>query len=204
VQEHSVIAFDESGHPLRMTGAVQDITQRKLIEKALRESEERFRTAFRVSPDAININRLTDGIFVDTNEGFTETTGYTREEVIGKSSLDINIWVNPKDREALADDLMKKGYINNLEAQFRMKNGIERTGLMSARLLSIEGELFILSVTRDIADRKKVEEALRESERNYRTIVENVNDAIYIFDFEGNIIDVNENACRWWGIPGKN
>ena len=78
-------------------------------EIALRQSEEKFRLAFQTSPDSINFNRLSDGVYIDINEGFTKLTGYTREDAIGKSSIDLNIWYDPKDRQRLVKALKAKG-----------------------------------------------------------------------------------------------
>ncbi len=88
-------------------------------ETKLRESEEKFRLAFHTNPDSINLNRASDGRYLDINEGFIRLMGYTREEVIGKTSLELNIWVDPKDRERLVHGLMTAGYVENLEARFR-------------------------------------------------------------------------------------
>jgi PAS domain S-box-containing protein len=103
-------------------------------EIALRQSEEKFRLAFQTSPDSINFNRLSDGMYIDINEGFTKLTGYSREDAIGKSSTDLNIWCDPKDRERLVKALKCEGYVENLEARFRRKNGQIGVGLMSARV----------------------------------------------------------------------
>ncbi len=139
-----------------------DTTERKKIESALHETEERFRLAFLTSPDSININRLEDGLYVDINQGFTEITGYTREDVIGKTSLEIDIWANPADRQRLAEGLKKEGRVNNLEAQFRMKDGTIITGLMSASVIMLQDGPHILSITRSIEELKELE---RERER---------------------------------------
>ena len=127
-----------------------DIDNLREAEAKLRESEEKFRLAFYTSPDAINLNRASDGMFIDINEGFTALTGYSRAEVIGKTSLELNLWDDPTDRERLVSGLMTTGYVENLEARFRRKNGRIGIGWMSARLLRIENEDVILSVTRDL------------------------------------------------------
>lgn len=128
-------------------------------EKKLQESEEKYKLAFKTSPDSININRL-DGVYVEINDGFTSLMGYTKEEIIGRSSKELNIWAIPKDREKLIEGLRKEGKVENLESVFQSKDGFLRTALMSATLIPINNEPHILSITRDITDRKKVETEL--------------------------------------------
>jgi two-component system, cell cycle sensor histidine kinase and response regulator CckA len=123
----------------------------------LKESEDLFRLAFHTSPDSINVNRLEDGVYIDINDGFTTIMGYTREEVVGKSSLSLNIWENPEDRKRLVDNLTKTGYVENMEATFVGKDGKIIYGLMSARITKINGENIIISVNRDITERKLAE-----------------------------------------------
>jgi PAS domain S-box-containing protein len=130
-------------------------------ETALRHSEEKFRLAFQTSPDSINFNRLSDGMYIDINEGFTNLTGYTREDAIGKTSIELNIWHDPIDRERLVTGLMTEGFVKNFEAGFLRKDGQIVTGLMFARVLDLNKEKMILSITRDITERKKAEELLR-------------------------------------------
>ncbi|HEY4789348.1 MAG TPA: PAS domain S-box protein, partial [Bacteroidales bacterium] len=145
---------DENGKPFRMIGNHTDITDKKLAEDELRESQLRFRVAFLTSPDAININRLSDGMYIDINEGFTRLSGWTKDEIIGRTSLEINIWGSGEDRIKLVRALKKDGICDNLEAQFRGKDGSLRTCLMSAQLIDLHGEHCILSITRDITDLK--------------------------------------------------
>lgn len=132
-----------------------------IINKQIDLSEKKFKLAFKTSPDSININRLRDGLYVDINEGFTKLTGYTEKEVIGKTSLAINIWVNENDRKRLVEELNKHEYVANLEAQFRKKDGTITTALMSASIIDINDEKHILSITRDISERKEYEEKLK-------------------------------------------
>ena len=134
--------------------SVRDITSQKRDEGLLRESEDKFRLAFSSSPDAININRLEDGMYVDVNEGFCRTLGYSPAEVIGRTSLELNIWSEPKGRQRLVERLSQDGVCENLEAEFRTKDGRLLTGLMSARIIPLKGALHIISITRDITERK--------------------------------------------------
>jgi PAS domain S-box-containing protein len=154
---------DHTGQIVGVIGIAEEITESKHTEKALRKSEERFRLAFHTSPDSINLTRLSDGMYLDINEGFTKISGYTREEVLGSTSISLNTWKNPEDRKRLVDGLKKTGSVTNLEAQFIGKNGEVKVGLMSANILEMNDEKVILSVTRDITERKKTETDLVEA-----------------------------------------
>jgi PAS domain S-box-containing protein len=134
----------------------------KDAEAALRLSENKFSTAFYTSPDSININRLSDGMYLEINQGFTDITGYDQEDVAGRTSLELDIWADPKDREKLIEGLRTKGEAINLEANFRMKDGDVRVGLMSAKVIQVQGEPCILSITRDISQRKETERKIQE------------------------------------------
>jgi PAS domain S-box-containing protein len=144
---------------------IQDITNRKKMEAALQSSEARFKTAFYTSPDAVNINRLKDGLYIDVNQGFTRLTGYTWDDVNGKTSSDINIWLDPLDREELIRGLKETGYYSNLEAKFTKKDGTFTTALMSARIIDIEGVEHILSITRDITELKNMQKNLQQAQK---------------------------------------
>ncbi len=161
----------------------REIAERAKTAAKLQESEERFRLAFYTNPDAIVISALDDGHIVDVNEGFTVTTGYTRAEAISKTSAKINIWHNPADRARLVQGLQETGYVENLEARFRRKDGSIITGLMSARLISINGEMCTISVTRDISDWKAMQRAVKENEARYRSLFEDSPISLWEEDF---------------------
>ncbi len=160
---NTLLKRDNHGRPLRLIGSLRDISKSKQTEEAFRESEERFRLAFHTSPDSINLNRFDDGTYIDINEGFTKIMGYTREDAIGKSSLSLNIWKNSEDRKRLVDGLTKTGYVENMEAPFVRKDEKIRYGLMSAGITKISGEKVIISITRDITERKQAEEVSHKS-----------------------------------------
>ncbi len=164
----------------RALQSLENESARKHVEEALRASEEKFRLAFETSPDSINLNRVHDGMYLDSNDGFTKMTGYAREDVIGKTSLELNIWDDPQDRQRLVAGLEREGFVENLEARFRGKDGRIIIGLMSARVLRIDHEDVLLSITRDITERKRAEAALLETESQFKSFAEQALAGIYI------------------------
>ena len=154
-----------NGEILGVEGITRDISDKKATEKALRNSENRLRLAFHTSPDSVTLTRVANGFYLDINDGFTKLTGYTRDDVAGKTSLDIDIWKNPGDRQRLVDALAKKGFAENLEAEFVTKNGEIKVGLISARLLEINDESVMLTMIRDISEWKQMKETIVQSEK---------------------------------------
>jgi PAS domain S-box-containing protein len=149
------------------------------VERALRESEEKYKAAFHTNPDSVVIAGL-DGLCIEVNESFTRLTGYSEEEIIGKTTSDINLWVIQEDRERVIEGVKQNGFIRNLETVFRCKDGSHITGLMSASLIELNNIPHLLSITHDISDRIKLEEVLKLSEEKYRSITENANEGIVI------------------------
>jgi PAS domain S-box-containing protein len=148
------------------TGIVKpfDLTFRNLkeSENALRMSEERFRTIFQTSPDSISINRERDGLYVDINEGFTNFTGYTREEAIGRSTMDLDIWHDPAEGRRMVSILREEGLVMNMEITFRLKGGTLLPALISARNILLDGVPHVLTVTKGIKEIRAASDALEE------------------------------------------
>ncbi len=141
-----------------------DITERKLMEEALRESEGKFSAAFYTSPEMMAISSISDGVFLEANDSFTRVTGYTRDEIIGCSAIDVNLWVKPDDRDKMVKQLKEKGRVSNEEYLLRTKRGNVRNMLFSAELVNLGEEPCVLSVSIDITDFRKMEEQAREAE----------------------------------------
>lgn len=196
----NIIDINGLPHILSITRNIEEFVK---TNEALRQSEMKFRKAFKISPDSININRIEDGAYVDINEGFTAITGYTAEDVRGKTSHEINIWVDSKDREYLVKTLKKKGVMRNFAARFRMKNGSIIHGLMSANFIDINGEPHILTVTRNIEDYVKTNEAFQQSEQRYKTLFNLLPAGLMLIDDRGTILDANPTYCKNIGYAAE-
>ncbi|WP_242473327.1 sensor domain-containing protein [Rhodoferax fermentans] len=166
-----VNAFDEAARSLLLEMAMDisfaldrfaDEADRLRAQASLRESEERYRKAFHTSPDAVNITRRSDGLYIDVNQGFERTTGWTAADVAGKTSLELNIWRYAEDRQRMVDALHRDGQCHNLEADFCRKDGTVLTGLMSATLVRLDDVDCVLSITRDITDKKRADERITQ------------------------------------------
>jgi PAS domain S-box-containing protein len=148
----------------------EDIVGRKRAEEALRFSEEKFFKAFHSSPDSVTITRVSDGRFVEVNEGFSRTTGYTRAEVLNSTTVALQLWANLQDRESVIQALRKELAVRNAEYDFRTKSGSILNGLLSAEIIQLGNEPHIVSVIHDITERKRMEAALEERERLAREL----------------------------------
>ncbi|HEX2937058.1 MAG TPA: PAS domain S-box protein [Bacteroidales bacterium] len=141
---------------------VRDITERTRNLQAIKQSEDKFRKAFLTNPDAITINRLSDGMYISVNKGFTKIFGYTEEEAVGKTSQEINIWHNYEDRKTFVQELRTNGMIENFETRFNNRDGQVIDGLVFTSVIDLEGEPHILTVTRDVTEQKRSELLIRE------------------------------------------
>ncbi len=146
----------------RTTELTAEIAERRRVELALRESEQRYRTAFQTSPDAITIVRQADGCHLEVNDGFLRTFGWEREDVVGRTAEAIGIWCRAGDRQRLDEALAAQGGCVNLEAELRARDGRVRTVLVSAHRMLLLGEPCVLTVARDITERKLAETRLEE------------------------------------------
>jgi PAS domain S-box-containing protein len=136
---------------------VRDITQRKQSEVALQNLAQKFAKAFSCSPDSITISTLQEGRFIEVNDSFAKLSGYERDETIGKTSFELNLWVHDRDRLNLLEELQGTGVARNLEIEFRQKSGEIITTLLSAEVIDLDGIPCILAVHHDITERKQIE-----------------------------------------------
>jgi diguanylate cyclase (GGDEF)-like protein/PAS domain S-box-containing protein len=155
------------------------VINRRLIQN-VQYQEEKFTKAFNSSSLGLTLTRLSDGRIMEVNDGFVNITGYQRQEVIGKKTKELPLWSNEEDRLVLVKTINEGRLIQGEEIVMRSKSGELLTGLLSAEIIQINQEPFILGSINDITGRKKAEEALRESEERYRQVVKNANEAILV------------------------
>lgn len=186
---------DEAGTILYRVSVVQNVTERKRAEAALRKSEEKFSKAFRCGPMAFVLATASGNRLIDVNQTFERLSGYKRDEVIGRTSLELGLWENPEDLRRLMDRLFAQGgSVQEVECKFRVRDGSIRNGLVSAEAMDLNGETCILSVIADITERKRAEAALRESKDELHLLLESTGEAIYGIDLKGRCTFCNP-AC---------
>ncbi len=143
-------------------GIIRDVTAYKKAEEALRRSEEKFSKIFRSSPDWIAISALENGRLMDVNDAFLRITGYSREEVIGKTSTELGLWVDPGERSRFVELLRENREIRDHEAKFRLKSGEVRIFLRSAELIELDGQTCVINITRDITERRRAGQEIKK------------------------------------------
>jgi PAS domain S-box-containing protein len=171
---------------------LRDVSERKKAEESLLKSEKKFSSIFHLNPNPMVISEIATGKMLDVNQASTRWSGYFREEVIGVSVLDIDIWANQEDREKTIIALTESGEVNSKEVILRCKNGNLRNVLLSCRFIEIEQERYLLTLIHDITERKQVEE-------KYRSIFENAQEGIFRSTPERRFVMANQSMARILG-----
>ena len=190
VEEIAQAVYDLNG-ALNVLVVCQDVTERKRVEESLLRSEQKFSLAFQSTPTVLVIASLEDGRYMDVNEAFERVMGYRRDEVIGRSSLELHIWQNPEDRAMVLRMLAEGKKVRDLEIGFMDKSGTLIVGLYSAEIIEIGAEQCLLSLVNDITARKKAEEELRQSEERFRRLYNDTPSMLHSIDHEGRLVSVS-------------
>ena len=204
-EARATLLYDSSGNPTGVLNVVRDITERKLVEKELRESEEKLRFMFESISDGFVLTDL-EGKITDVNEAITRTAGFDRkEELIGRSGFELLVG---KDSREAAEDVgkaLQAGEGGTNEYAVLTNDGREVEVEASAAFLrdASDNPVGIISVVRDITERKRMDKELRDSEEKLRTMFESIGDAILLLDMKGTVTDANDEACRMLGSRSK-
>ncbi len=172
----------------------------RIAEEAHGQSAEMFSTAFRSSPDAMGIGLLPDAKFLAINDSFLRLTGYTQEEVIGKTGADLRLWINKAQRATVLARLLAGEEVKEEEFLFRTKKGETLTCQLSVALIRLAGKPAVLSMVHDITARKRAEKLLLASEEKFRTLVENMEVGVILLGPRSEIQFANLAAQQMLGV----
>jgi PAS domain S-box-containing protein len=176
-------------------GIAHDVTEQWRLEKALRLSEEKFAKAFQSSPIEIVIKTFEEGRFLEVNQAFERNDGFTREENIGRTSIELGIWESREDRAEFIEHIREKGRLHELEIRTRNKSGELRLKRFSAEPIQIGGERCILAVCEDITERKRVDAALRQERDRAQQYLDTADVILLGLDLGGRISLINRKGC---------
>ena len=197
IRFQSEIVREPSGRPVSLVGTCHDVTELRGAQAALRASEQRFFKIFQATPDLLSITGADDGSFLEVNDAFVRELGYPRPELIGRPERELGVWSREVERSGAALALEELGELEDLEVHYKTRSGREMAGLLSAQFLEINGRRCVLTVFKDITERKRMEDELVR----LASIVESTDDAIMATDTDGVITIWNAGAEKVFGIP---
>ena len=208
------------GEMIAVIETLLDLTERKRTEESLEKSEEKFFKAFHGSPDGIVINTKAGGLFIEANEAFVRMLGYLPEEVIGHSSVELGLWVDPGERARIIEQTDREGVVRNVEVSIRVKSGLIRTFLWSSDVIDLNGRDCLIVTVRDVTDQKENERQLLSSKaeltskheelsalfgqvesvkREWEKTMDCINDMVILLDRNGRVRRCNRAAVEFVG-----
>ncbi|MEM1207369.1 MAG: PAS domain S-box protein [Acidobacteriota bacterium] len=143
-----------------MISVLRDVTAQLRAERQRRASEKKFAAAFRFSPDGVLLTQMGDGTILEVNQGFFTISGYGRDEISGRTIRDLGLWAQPGQRELMYERLERDGVLRDLDILVRRKDGAIRECVVSGQRVEVEGREILLSVVRDVTDRRRREKEI--------------------------------------------
>lgn len=201
----TALVLDEKRIPSGFVGTARDTTESQKAEKALRDSEERFRTLFEKASDGLVLIDF-GGHIIDINEKAAKMAGLKKEEIVGKSFLKLGLlsWKNIPQLLGRLKGVFKKQPAERFEVTIGKKSGELRQLEVNTSTVEQNGvPIGALAIVRDITDRRKAEEARYESEEKLKAVLESSPDAITVLDLNGNVVDLNNAAMKLHGFSSK-
>jgi PAS domain S-box-containing protein len=186
------LSYTRSDQHEFLINASRDITEQREATRLLHQSEERFYKAFQATDIIIEIHRKRDHTYLEVNDGFCRATGYSREDVIGKTPVEIGIWVSQEDRQKYNELYNRDGYVRNFKSYFRKKTGEIIVGLLSGNTIELDDEACIINVNQDITELEQKAAALQESEERFRVFMDHFPGHVFMKDAECRMLYVNK------------
>lgn len=180
-------------------GFILDISSRKHAEQRLRASERKFSLMFNVAPFAAVLVRLPRGELTDVNQAWLELMGYRKEEVLGRTSLELGMFPQPEERTRLYERFFRDGHVRNMELDVRSKSGAVHRVSCNMDRLELEGAAYLVGCLQDVTERTRAEEALQASEEQFRTLADSISQLVWIAEADGSIHWYNR---RWYEYTG--
>jgi PAS domain S-box-containing protein len=190
----------ERGEILGCIVSLVDITRHKQAEEALRKSEEKFAQAFRSSPLAMTISTVAEGRFLEVNDSYTQLYGFTRDELIGHTTLELGIVSDPDQRKESIRTFRENGGFRNYVLKTRTKTGQERHTVFNTEPIEIDGADCILSTIEDITERRLAEQALQESEERFRQLADAMPQLVWTARPDGEVDYFNLRRQEYAGL----
>lgn len=190
---------DAHRHIVGLRGTVQDVTTRKRTEEALLKSEEKFTKALNAVPVAVALATLAEGRQIAVNQALLRMTGYTRDEVIGHTFLELGYWDDPSDRQRLVERLLAGEHLQNVECRFRRKNREPFIALLSAELIELDGKRCIVTAAMDITDLRRAERSVRTLQSKLALHRQQTMVGVIEFDSDFRVIEWNSAAETIFG-----
>ncbi|MCJ8168508.1 EAL domain-containing protein [Atopomonas sediminilitoris] len=189
----------------QLTVVMRDVTVLRHVERDIQLSQEMFSKAFHSSPDGLVLTRLRDGQILEVNQGFERITGITIDDAKRSSTLALNLWANPSDRQAMLAQLQQEGSVTDFETSIQHLSGDLRACLLSARQITINGDACMLTIARDVTAQRQLEDELRQA----ATVFASTMEAVLVTDTQRRITQVNQAFTRITGYSreealGKN
>ena len=204
--DHRYVEVTAAHIPFKDSDAIlatfRDITAHKRFDEQLKLSEKKFCSAFHASPYSIVISEPATGRIIDANKAFEAWSGFERKALVGKTTLDLDMWPDLQDRKHLFNDLSRGKSVSRFATKLKKRNGEIRDVLISSNLIDIDDEVYTISIARDITDLRQAERALKESEERFRALHDASFGGIGIHD-KGIILDCNQGLADMTGFSMK-
>jgi len=203
VELRTFLLKNNAGENEGMWGIVRDITERKKADEKIINSEKKFSSIFHSSPYAIVLTAPENGEIIEVNKSFESVFGYTISETKGKTTIDLNLWINDDERKAMIAEIEKTGKCINNEIRFRKKSGEIRNSLFNAEFVSIDNRKLILASIADITELKKAEEKIRDLVKRYHLILSKQYYGTLVVSEENVVEFVNEKFIELFGLKER-